>query len=66
MRAAHPSAPARQSEKEGREFRRLEEEIAEERRIIEEEERILRFRERLAEGGPEVARAVARVPNRLI
>ena len=57
---------SRQSEKEWREFKRLEKEIAEERRIIEEEEGNLRLRERLVEGGPEVDRAIARVRRKLL
>jgi hypothetical protein len=57
---------SRQTEKERQEFNRLQEETAEERRIIEEEEGNLRFRERLVEGGPEVDRAIARVRRKLL
>lgn len=43
----------------------MQKEIAEERHIIEEEESNLRLRERLAAGGPEVERAIARVRRQL-
>ena len=56
---------SRQTEKERREYRRLEKGIEEEQRIIEQTEHDLDLQERLIKGGPEVARALARVRRNL-